>query len=300
VTSWAVARGTVGRPSDEASDDLVAVGPRCSELPDWLKGATPEALGRHLLAHDGVAALLPAETLEQLVVAALEDGAAAGLMLRTGHPDLPPDLIAGALGVSVVEIDEEPWAGPFLRFADYGSHPPKIRLFRTAIGFLDRLLWRSGLSDRVSIDRTAPIFIAHELYHHIEATREAPPLARRHAATRLRFCHWQLRAPVLAMPEIAAGACAQALVGLGYHPAILDVIVRWYLGPRALSAGLDFGRMGECLKIPRRRLSRINREGNESDSSDDQAQRLWVHRACGRTLGKRPPGAPRLRPASSK
>jgi hypothetical protein len=235
VTSRAVAGGTTGRPPDEVRDDLVAVGSRFSELLDWLRGATPEALGRQMLAHDGVAARLPAETLEQLVAAALEDGAAAGLMLRAEHPDLPPDLIAGALGVSVVEVDEEPWAGPFLRFADYGSHPPKIRLFRTAIVFLDWLLSRSGVGDRVGIDRTAPIFIAHELYHHIEATRDAPPLARRHAVTRLRFGHWQLRAPVLAMPEIAAGACAQAVVALGSHPAILDLIVRWYLAPRALS-----------------------------------------------------------------
>jgi len=73
--------------------------------------------------------------------------------------------------------------------------------------------------------------VAHELYHHVEATRAEPPLARRHAVTRLRVGAWELRVPVLTLCEIAAGACAQALLGLPYHPAILDMVALSHAAP---------------------------------------------------------------------
>ena len=74
------------------------------------------------------------------------------------------------------------------------------------------------------IERVASVFLAHELFHHVEAKSNEPPLARHHAVTRLRVATWRLRAPVLTLSEIAAGACAQAMLSLPYHPAILDFV----------------------------------------------------------------------------
>jgi hypothetical protein len=65
--------------------------------------------------------------------------------------------------------------------------------------------------------------------------RDAPPLARRHAVTRLRLGRWRLAAPVLALSEIAAGACAQALLELKHHAAMLDLIALLRVAP-ALAA----------------------------------------------------------------
>jgi hypothetical protein len=212
---------------------------------DWLRAATPAVVSRQMLAEDAVAALLPAATLERLAGAALEQGVAVGLMLCARYPGCPPEGMAKALGVSVVDADEQPWAGPFFRHADYRSVPPEIRLFRPAIALLDGLLSRSGVGGRLGIACTAPVFVAHELYHHIEATGPEPPLARRHAVTRLRVGRFQLRAPVLVLPEIAAGACAQAMLGLQYHPALLDLVVQWHLAPRrALARAAALGEMG--------------------------------------------------------
>jgi hypothetical protein len=189
-----------------------------------LDAASPEAIGRQLLMQDPVAARLALELQRDLVCAALEDGAKVGAMLRAQHHRVAPETIARALGVAIIETEETPWAGPILRHANYRSRPPEIRLFRIALESLDRLLEEPGVGSLLGIRQAAPVFVAHELYHHIEAIGDEPPLARRHAVTRLRIATWRLRAPVLMLSEIAAGACAQAMLALPHHPAILDLV----------------------------------------------------------------------------
>jgi len=189
-----------------------------------LAAETPETLGLRMLARDPVAAELPLAKRHHLVAAALEDGAAVGAMLTARYPGLPPQSVATALGIRIVETPDDPFAGPFWRHADYRARPPEIRLFVTALAALDALLTNPHVSGLVGLTRSASAFIAHELYHHIEATRDQPRLARRHAVVRLRIGALRLDAPLLPLPEIAAGACAQAMLGLPHHAAILDLI----------------------------------------------------------------------------
>ena len=149
---------------------------------------------------------------------------------------MAPEAIARALGVMIVETQEPSWAGPFLRYADYRSHPPEIRLFRKTLGWLDLLLEQTGVGNILGIERVASVFVAHELFHHIEARSNEPSLARRHAVTKLRVATWRLRVPVLTLSEIAAGACAQAMLSLPYHPAILDFVALSHAAPQIAQA----------------------------------------------------------------
>ena len=71
---------------------------------------------------------------------------------------------------------------------------------------------------------TQDVFIAHELYHHIEATRSDTPIARRHQATLFRIGSWQWRTGIATLAEIAAGAFAQSLLDLPCHPKVLDYV----------------------------------------------------------------------------
>jgi hypothetical protein len=82
-------------------------------------------------------------------------------------------------------------------------------------------------------DRAAPllghatprdVFIAHELYHHIEAVRPEVPIARRYRPTLFRIGNWHWRTGVAALAEIAAGAFAQSLLDLPSHPRALDFV----------------------------------------------------------------------------
>ena len=207
----------------------------------WAEKATPEALGGWLLRRDPVGSELPDSARAELVRAALCDGEAVGTALRAAYPGLAPDRIAAVLGIRVSETDEDPWAGPFLRHADYRAKPPEIRVFRSAVAALEAQIdfslrgadVRGNRAGRALADFAASlwgkplasVFVAHELYHHMEATRVDPPLQRRHAVTRLRVGLWHWNASIHALSEIAAGSCAQALLALAHHPALLDKLV---------------------------------------------------------------------------
>src|SRR5262249_59688661 len=145
-----------------------------------------------------------ADGQDGVVVAAVDDGAAVGAMLRARHPALAPEQIAAALGIAVVRTRESPLAGPFWRHADYRSRPPEIRLFSTALAALNTLLEQDRLGDCLGIADTAAIFVAHELYHHVDATREEPPLGRRHALPRVRLRPLLRRHPVVSTARVAA------------------------------------------------------------------------------------------------
>jgi hypothetical protein len=201
-----------------------------------LDAASPDALARLMLMQDPVAAPLALERQHRMVRAALEAGDSVGVTLRSRHHGMAPEAIARALGVMILETQEPSWAGPFLRYADYRSNPPEIRLFRKTLGWLDLLLAQPGVGNVLGIHRVSSVFVAHELFHHIEATGNEPSLARRHAVTRLRVANWRLRAPVLMLSEIAAGACAQAMLSLPYHPAILDFVALSQAAPRIARA----------------------------------------------------------------
>jgi hypothetical protein len=99
-------------------------------------------------------------------------------------------------------------------FADYMPRPPRIRLFRPAIAALDRRLadYPESLAEG-----TRPIFLAHELFHHWEELHPGRALLRLHRDRRL--------------PEIAAGAFAQELLGLRCHPEQLDRLMPRSTGP---------------------------------------------------------------------
>ena len=214
--------------------------------------ATPEALGRWLLRRDPVSNELSDAAQAELVDAALRDGACVGAALRAAHPALAPDRIAAMLGIRLCDTAEDPWAGPFLRHADYRAEPPEIRVFRSAVAALetqvDLALRDAGprqdhaggaLADFVRSLRGEPlalVFVAHELYHHVEATRADAPIHRRYAVTRLRLGPWRWQACIHALSEIAAGSCAQALLALACHPALLDRLALSRFRPRAMRA----------------------------------------------------------------
>ncbi len=87
--------------------------------------------------------------------------------------------------------------------------------------------WTSGCSNPGSGERSAStgrraVFLAHELYHHFDEAR-VRPLCARHRLPLLRLGWLRLSVAVPGMREIAAGAFAQHLLGLHFHPRLLDI-----------------------------------------------------------------------------
>jgi hypothetical protein len=183
--------------------------------------ASPEALGLAMLQADPHAWRLDRATQLAAVSDALADGTAAGAHLRTRFSDLSPEQIARALGVPVETTDSDPMVGSIWRFAEYRPRPPGIVLYRRGLSPLERNARAAPLLGRAT---PREVFIAHELYHHIEAVRPETPIARRYRPALFRIGNWHWRTGIAVLAEIAAGAFAQSLLDLPCHPRALDFV----------------------------------------------------------------------------
>jgi hypothetical protein len=198
--------------------------------------ASPEALGLAMLETDPHAQRLDRATQLAAVRDALADGAATALALRQRFPDLAPQEIARELCLPIEMSDDDPLVGSLWRFAEYQQRPGRILLYRRGLAPLDHAI--AGRLALRLLGQATPqdVFIAHELYHHAEATRSETPIARRYQPTLFRIGGWHWRTGIAALAEIAAGAFAQALLDLPCHPRALDLVAREAIASNAEAA----------------------------------------------------------------
>ena len=189
------------------------------------RGAGPQALGLLQLREDPQFPRIPVERRVALVEAALEDG--RSLADRTRDPcGSDPMSIAARRNVPVVFSEDDAGFGSTIVHAEYTTRPPSITLYLPAIRHLDRLVLEHGGRARLGIDQTAPVFLAHELYHHFDHTRGSAPLSRQYRVRLFGIGQWNWTSGLSSLSEIAAGAFAQRLLGLPFHPKVLDLLLR--------------------------------------------------------------------------
>jgi hypothetical protein len=167
---------------------------------------------------------------------ALADGTTAARALRVRSPDCSPQAIAHALQVPIETVDDDPMVGTLWRFAEYRERPARILLYARGFAPLDRVI-TGELAGRL-LGQAAPrdVYIAHELFHHLEAISTDTPIAQRYRPSLFRLGRWHWRTGIAALSEIAAGAFAQALLELPCHPRVLDLVARDALSQNASTA----------------------------------------------------------------
>jgi hypothetical protein len=189
---------------------------------DHAQPPTAQALGDSLLAGDAMLRHVDAEARSVLVDAALSEGRACAeaLSLALGTD---PWTIARRLGVAVVETDTDAGFGSVIVFAEYAERPPTITLYRQAIERANLHVATPKLHSSVNLEDCRPVFLAHELYHHLARRAMRPPFSRTYRVTLLQFGRWRWTSRVASLEEIAAGAFAQALLGLPVHPRLIEL-----------------------------------------------------------------------------
>lgn len=185
---------------------------------------TPEALGLMMLEADPHAWRLDRSTQIAAVSDALAEGTATAENLQRRFPRLMPQEIARELAVPIKTTDDDPMAGSIWRFAEYRPRPPHILLYNRGLALLDRALVGAPARQVLGTAMLPDVFVAHELFHHAEATRSGQPIARRYQPTLFRIGNWHWRTGIAALAEIAAGAFAQSLLNLPCHPKMLDFV----------------------------------------------------------------------------
>ena len=189
---------------------------------DW--NAQPQALGLLQLREDPQYRRIPAGQHIALVEAALEDGRllADCTRLQWGQD---PVAIAGRCSVPVNRSNDDAGFGSVVVYAEYVARPSTITLYVPAIMQLDRLIAQRDARVCRGQGGSLPIFLAHELYHHFDCQRGSGRLSRRHAVRIFSVGTWHWTSGLSSLPEIAAGAFAQELLNLPFHPKFLDLLL---------------------------------------------------------------------------
>ena len=184
----------------------------------------PRTLGLLQLREDLQYRRIPPHQRVTLVDAALEDGYALAERTRAQWGRDPVE-IAARCAVPVFRSEGEAGFGSVIVYAEYVAHPLLITLYLPAIRRLDGLIVQRGAQIRLGMDTALPIFLAHELYHHFDCLRGADRLGRRHRVRIFGMGRWQWTSGLTSLCEIAAGAFAQRLLGLSFHPKLLDLLI---------------------------------------------------------------------------
>lgn len=149
-----------------------------------------------------------------------------------------PHALARDLGVTVTLSATELRVGNTAIRAEYDAERHAVTLYTPAIAAVDHMLKDAGIGGRAT-----DLLLAHELFHHLEATRfqpvdqQLPPVER-------RFLGGLWRSPrrVRRCRELAAHAFASRLVGLPFYAGAVDWLVAMaegHLTPLEMKAALD-------------------------------------------------------------
>ena len=192
---------------------------------DWLSTLprlTTRSLGHSLLAQDALYRRIPEQARSMLVDAALQDGRVrAEVIARDLGTD--PWIIARRLGVAIVNSNADASFGTVIVFAEYAAAPPRITLYRNAIALMNQRLAHPLLRVLEAGD-CARTVLAHELYHHLAQGSAELSLSRRYRVTQLQMGRWRWSSGIAALEEIAAGNFARTLLGLKFHPRLLELL----------------------------------------------------------------------------
>ncbi len=185
--------------------------------------ASAHDLAMSMLCADRLASRLPPDDLHHLADIALAEGRAQAqcAALQWGRD---PCEIAARLAIPIIDCYANGGYGTTLVFAEYVDRPLHIVLYRHAIADLNRRVADSTLRNALPGDRCGPMFLAHELYHHLDRHALNGSLTQRHRIVLFQIGVWRWTGALATLEEIAAGSCAQTLLELPFHPRVIELV----------------------------------------------------------------------------
>jgi hypothetical protein len=151
-------------------------------------------------------------------------GAARDLRARLGAAE--PAALSERLGVQVVWSDNPYVFGKIVQTSTYAQRARTVTVYTGSVEEMNRFLAAQGLIPILGISDVGPVYLAHELFHHLEEDS----LGR--AANLVQVTNFKLgplvrRSGIGQLSEIAADAFAQTLLGLSFAPRLLDYLTVW-------------------------------------------------------------------------
>jgi hypothetical protein len=197
-----------------------------------LRQKTAEDLWALMLCEDPVYGKIPKDLRREAVLRAAQFGrqASEGVVARLGTMD--PMAIVQALEVRLSWSDEPHVFGKIVRTSTYAHRTRTITIYTGSVEEMNRALAAPDLLSLLEVRDVGPVYIAHELFHHLEeeGLGRAANLFR---IVTLKLGPFALRSGIGQLSEIAADAFTQKLLGLRAAPRLLDYLTVWIHNPEA-------------------------------------------------------------------
>jgi len=165
---------------------------------------------------------LPSGSEQGAIQFALTAGQSAAQQVMSQYGRVPEN-IASSLQVRVNRNDAAILVGKAVLFSEYGDRPPAITIYTPPVEEANRLIGVNGLAEALGLDDVAPIHLAHELYHHLEAKKLTGGTAGYRIKT-LSLGPIRIRTGLPSLSEIAADRFALALLRLRVPPKAVQFI----------------------------------------------------------------------------
>ncbi len=195
-----------------------------------LRQKTAEDLWALMLCEDPVYGKIPKELRREAVRRAAQFGrqASEDVVARFGTMD--PIAIVQALEVRLTWSDEAHIFGKIVRTSTYAHRTRTITIYTSSVDEMNRALAAPELLSLLEVRDVGPVYIAHELFHHLEeeSLGRAANLFR---VVTLKLGPFALRSDIGQLSEIAADAFTQKLLGLRAAPRLLDYVTVWIHNP---------------------------------------------------------------------
>ena len=187
---------------------------------------------------------IPADRRKVVVEQAIGYGREAARQMKARHGTADPGRLSTRLGLQVVESAEDYVFGTVVMTSTYVHRQRQITLYMGAVTEMNAYLARHDLVDILGVADVGPVYLAHELFHHLEESTlgRAAKLSR---VTTFKLGPFAMTSGISQLSEIAADAFAQELSSLPFAPRLFDHLTVYIHNPeegrRRLTA-LAFGR----------------------------------------------------------
>lgn len=188
---------------------------------DQALAAPAETLALDMISADHLAPYIPETARPTWASAALDWGRALAAEAQDRHGAIPVREAAAASGAEV-RVDPSPARGAVLMVSTYTHRPPTITIYPSTIERLRDQVLALGLERE--LPDLESIAVAHELFHHLDQTRDGSRTRGRFRVTLARLGPWRREATVLRAAEVGAHAFAQSFLSLPRFPGILEYL----------------------------------------------------------------------------
>lgn len=177
---------------------------------------SPYDIGMMELKRDSVFRKIKPDSYNDLIDFSWERGKSTAMKYMDKLSTSVPSEMITKLNITVAIKMWEIGKSAILFYSEYADKPPTITLYENSIAHGLENAIAHGYKQILSLDAAKEIFLAHELYHHIEC-RDIGLASKEHKVIMAKLGPFKLTSGIRALCEIGAHSFARFLLETNQH-----------------------------------------------------------------------------------